>query len=142
MIIITTVITRSGCPSCPKSLQAPGHPDTQVSGGDHRPRHDSLGQAYRGDSPVPTQPNHQLNQNINSTMQCVSRSDTRRYNFVQSINISATQHEHVCQDPDMTKQVHFLCLNAIYSLLEFSTISRYTVMYVTYPNCSENVQKT
>ena len=86
--------------------------------------------------------NHQLNQNINSTMQCVSRSDTKRYNFVQSINISATQHEHVCQDPDIAKQVHYLCLNAIYSLLEFSTISRYTVMYVTYPNCSENVQKT
>jgi len=66
LIIIATVITRSGCPSCPKTLQAPGHPDTQVSVGEHGPRHDSLGQAYRGDSPVPTQPiinspKHQLN---------------------------------------------------------------------------------
>jgi len=112
LIIIATVITRSGCPSCPKSLQAPGHPDTQVSGGDHRPRHDSLGQAFRGDSPVPTQPNHQLNQNINSTKQRVSRSDKRRYNLVQIINLSASQHEHVCQDPDkpdMTTRVHTLC---------------------------------
>ena len=61
MVIIAKVITRSDCPSCPKTLQAPGHPGTLVSVGDHGPRHDSLGQAYRGDSPVPT------NQIINST---------------------------------------------------------------------------
>merc|ERR1712179_358613 len=56
--------------------------------------------------------NHQLNQNINSTMQCVSRSDIRRYNFVQIINLSASQHEHVCQGLDkldMTTRVHTFC---------------------------------